>query len=222
MFFIILFLSIHFNCIGSCTDYLKDLISDNTPYVFKELRVGEANGNKIIGLVGRLKNDSIDKTLATLEYQIENIGEYGDEIDIDLMFTNTSIRGLGVQKILFQKLLDEHPKIKRINSALTSDNEDIIKRSLMKILMKNGYDIKTFSPGGSSEEIFEQCCGELFSSLSKVQRETFIKEAIYDTPAYKIRKRLGLDWCEEQPMGTAFSRRNGEFSLTVHIVFCRP
>jgi hypothetical protein len=72
-----------------------------------------------------------------------------------------------------------------------------------------------------AQKQFNQCCGEVFKSLSEVERIELITKAFKMSPAYKIRQKIGLKLC---PGGLNISVpgfKGDSFDFEVYTNFCR-
>lgn len=213
----ILFTSIY----GSlCLKGLRGLIGQSKGYEIHELKevINPHNSfNRELKILGTIPGEDETKELAVLEYTLDD-----DELTIDTMFTNFSLSGYGIQKQLFGEMLERYPQVNRINSTMTGTNEMVIIRRLMELFLREDLPMGRFNPMEEKfEKHFEDCCGDLFFSLSEDQKQSFIRRALEYTPAHKIRSHYDLRLCEDNPVDIIPNRRLGEFNLFIYTSYCR-
>lgn len=215
---IILLLSIIFSISiqSNCGEEIRAIMQENSTYRFNEL---VAEGGKYSrSLFIRGSNRSVNgKKLASLEYEFTDDKKI---IDIGLSFTNPEMRSLGLQTILFRELISRHPEVKRFNSLLVSTNEEVILRNIIEKLIRQDIKINQFRPSDKVEKQFESCCGDYFRSLSTDEQKEYILEGLKSTPIFKVRTKLGLKLCREEPYDFQTSSYRGEFSITLYVSFC--
>lgn len=122
----------------------------------------------------KIKDKTTNKYIGNMEYEVQN-----NELHIQNIYINSNYQNNGFATEAFKKVLAEHPGIKKIHTDLVADNYLAIKSQL-----KDHPYVQRMGQKMSSEELKKY--------RLELDNTPLCIEAIKQTPAYKIRAKMGF------------------------------
>ena len=128
-------------------------------------------------------SDGTKKKLSYLQVDV-------DGRSADIIFTTTSLlfRNSQLAAVLFRKFFEDHPEVQIIKTEIADENKIVLFRSMIQKLVHLGMLDQTHLQTKKMEEQFA-----ILSPLSSTEEfNRALKEAVLETPAYKMRRNIGF------------------------------